>query len=395
VWEKRWRELWRWELYLGLVLQAVLILSWVWVVYAGPDGPAHLKVFFWNNLVGRFAHVDAPAELQYAAAHRNTPGKYLLELPAYLFPWTLLVLAAVRGAFRRRREPADRQNLVRFSAAVFVPTLCVLSIAATARNIYLAPALPGAALLLGWWAADLETAHDRWDLRAVRATSLLLLLAVAAFTAAILVLGRDSWGGLPARAAYAALSLSGLIIAAAGSISSWRAAGQGRLVRALYALLLAYCALLAGPASQIYRSVDTWQDLASIGRAVRHDAVGRPMILFAPDETTRAFVDLYTATAVDLIPGPITPMSAGLLRLHLAGDPRSVVLTQLPGRNESRTVREIKDWLGLKPPTTPRLDPDPAPDWASDVRLRIAHRYALPNGRRYALLEADSAAASR
>jgi hypothetical protein len=167
------------------------------------------------------------------------------------------------------------------------------------------------------------------------------------------------------------------------------------LVRALYALLLAYCALLAGPASQIYRSVDTWQDLASIGRAVRHDAGGRPMILFAPDETTRAFVDLYTATAVDLIPGPITPMSAGLLRLHLAGDPRSVVLTQLPGRSESRTVREIKDWLGLKPRTTPRPDPDPAPDWASDVRLRIAHLYALPNGRRYALLEADSAAASR
>ncbi len=396
VWEKRWRELWRWELYLGLILQAVLILSWVWVVYVGPDGPAHLKVFFWNNLVGRFAHVDAPEELQYAAAHRNTPGKYLIELPAYLFPWTLLVLAAVRGAFRRRREPADRQSLVRFAAAVFVPTLCVLSIAATARNIYLAPALPGAALLLGWWAADLETAHDRWDLRAVRATSLLLLLSVAAFTAAILVIGRDSsWGGLQARAVYAALSLLGLIIAAACSGLSWRAAGQGRLVRALYALLLAYCALLAGPASQIYRSVDTWQDLASIGRAVRHDAVGRPMILFAPDETTRAFVDLYTATAVDLIPGPITPLSAGLLRLHLAGDPRSVVLTQLPGRSESRTVREIKDWLGLKPRTTPRPDPDPALDWASDVRLRIAHLYALPNGRRYALLEADSAAASR
>src|SRR5258707_1044930 len=94
VWEKRWRELLRWELYLGLLLQAVLILSWVWVVYVGPDGPAHLKVFFWNNLVGRFAHVDAPEDLQYAAAHRNIPGKYFIELPVNLFPLTLLVLAA-------------------------------------------------------------------------------------------------------------------------------------------------------------------------------------------------------------------------------------------------------------------------------------------------------------
>ena len=166
-------------------------------------------------------------------------------------------------------------------------------------------------------------------------------------------------------------------------------------MRALYMLLLAYCALLVGPASQIYRSVDTWQDLASIGRAVGRDAADRPMILFAPDETTRAFVDLYAGTAVDLIPGPITPLSAGRLRADLAGAPRSVVLTLLPGRNESRTLREIKDRLGLNPRTTTRPGPDPTPDWAFDAKLRIAHLYGLPNGRRYALLESDNAAASR
>jgi hypothetical protein len=119
------------------------------------------------------------------------------------------------------------------------------------------------------------------------------------------------------------------------------------------------------------------------------------MILFAPDETTRAFVDLYAGTAVDLIPGPITPISAGHLRAHLAHAPRSVVLTQLAGRSESRTVRGFKDWLGLNPRTTRRPDPDPTPDWAFDAGLRIAHLYALPNGRRYALLESMSAAASR
>src|SRR5580658_1988497 len=37
VWEKRWRELLRWELYVGLLLQAAMILAWVWFVYTGTD----------------------------------------------------------------------------------------------------------------------------------------------------------------------------------------------------------------------------------------------------------------------------------------------------------------------------------------------------------------------
>ena len=38
LWERRWRELRRWELYAGLALQAALILTWVWFVYTGPEG---------------------------------------------------------------------------------------------------------------------------------------------------------------------------------------------------------------------------------------------------------------------------------------------------------------------------------------------------------------------
>src|SRR6202051_4672962 len=30
IWERRWRELLRWELYLGLVLQAAMIFTWIW-----------------------------------------------------------------------------------------------------------------------------------------------------------------------------------------------------------------------------------------------------------------------------------------------------------------------------------------------------------------------------
>src|SRR5580698_4534862 len=174
MWERRWRELARPELYAGLVLQALVILTWVAAVYRGPDGALHLKVFFWNNLAGRFAHVEAPQGLQYAAGHRNSPGKYLLELPLYLWPWTLLAAAALRRAWQALRAGAagaGEMRPVRFALATALPSLALLSVAATARNIYLAPALPGFALLLGWW-ASLES-HDRWDVRALRGTAYL------------------------------------------------------------------------------------------------------------------------------------------------------------------------------------------------------------------------------
>jgi 4-amino-4-deoxy-L-arabinose transferase-like glycosyltransferase len=396
IWEKRWRELLRWELYLGLGLQGVLILTWIGFVYAEPEGAAHLRVFFWNNLVGRFAHVDAPEELQYALAHRNSPGKYLVELPVYLWPWTLLVLAAVRRAWRHRHASVDEQRPVRFALATFVPTLAVLSVAATARNIYLAPALPGVALLLGWWASNVLSTSDHWDTRAMRATSVLLMLATVVFAAAAVIIERDSWDALNSRVMFVVVSVCGLLTGAGFTVSAWRAARRGLVLRGLLGLVLAYCALLMGPASQIYRRVDTWQDLGSIGRAIGRDAAGRPVILFAPDETTRAFIDMYAHTPVELIAGPITPKSAELLKERVARLPQHLVVAQLPGRSESRTLRELADGLGLRrpAPVSPSAG-DQSPAWASNAHLRMAHLYALPNGRRYALFESSSATASR
>src|SRR6266403_1094282 len=336
VWEKRWRELLRWELYLGLVLQAAMILTWIWFVYVGPDGLAHLKVFFWNNLVGRFTRIDAPDELQYAAAHRNSPGKYLIELPLYLTPWTLLVIAALRRAWLQRKSAFDDYRPVRFALAASLPSLAILSMAATARNIYFAPALPGIALLLAWWTREISKNPDRWDIRALRA---------------------------------------------------W-AAARGRVQQAQWSLLLAYCALLVGPASQAYTLVDTWQDLASIARAIEHDAAGKPLILFAPDETTRAIIDMYARTTVDLIPGPIDAASIKHLRADAAAAPQSLVVVLLPGRAGS--IAQRLRFGSRRGPSAQRPDGQPELPWMQSAGLRMAKSYALPNGRRYALLELSS-----
>jgi 4-amino-4-deoxy-L-arabinose transferase-like glycosyltransferase len=383
IWERRWRELLRWELYAGLLLQAAVILSWVWFVYAAPDGPAHLKVFFWNNLVGRFAHIDAPQELQYATGHRNSPGKYLAELPMYVWPWTLLVVAAARRAWRARRALIDEYRPVRFALASSLPALAVLSVAATARNIYLAPALPGLALLLGWWGREAAISADRWDIRAVRGTAALMLLAAIVFGVAIV--GLDAWSRTGTHAGFILISALGLAAAVFLAVRASAAARHGWMLQGQLALLLAYCVLLAGPSSQLYRQVDEWQDLARIGRAIAADADGRPLILFAPDETTRALIDMYTRPSVALILGPVDPQSIARLKQAVAGAPRSLVVVQLTGRILTPTLRSIATRLGLERRA-------PAPDaaqlaWLSEPHLRVAHLYALPNGRRYAVLE--------
>lgn len=392
VWERRWRELVRWELYAGLVLQAAVISAWVWRVYAGPDGVQHLKVFFWNNLAGRFAEIDAPRDLQYAGGHRNSPGKYLLELPTYLWPWTLLVLAAARRAWLERRAPREEQRPVRFALACTVPTLVLLSLAATARNIYLAPAMPGFALLVGWWIERTRAGHDAWDLRAVRATALLLILASAVFAAALALVGLDDAlrAGVSAGflAGFAAPGALGVLGCAALAAAAERAARRGGLLRGAIFSVLAYGMLLSVAAWPLYHEVDAWQDLPSIGRGLRADAAGRPLILMAPDETTRAFIDMFTRAQVATIEGPIDAGAIDRLRRLMAREPRAWVVAQWPGRQATPTFLRVARALGINPDGAAA-----APEWMVRAGLSVVRMYALPNGRRYAVLGRAGAAA--
>src|SRR5271163_3971172 len=383
IWEKRWRELLRWELYAGLAIQAAMILTWVWFVYAGTDGAAHLKVFFWNNLAGRFAAIDAPPELQYAAGHRNYPGKYLVESPLYLFPWTLLVLAAAGSAWRQHRKAGHVDRTVRFAHAASVPSIAVLSIAATARNVYFAPALPGIALLVAAWARDLPQSLERWDVRALRLTAALLLAAALAAMAAAGLIGMDAWDSMAGRGGYIAISLLAAAASVGLAIRAW-AAARDRAAQALGLLLLAYCALLAGPASQVYRQVDRWQDLAKISLAIKRDAAGRPLILLAPDETTRAMIDMYARSSVDRVPGPFDAAAIERLHARAAAAPESLFLVLLPSGARRFDLQSER-----APPSEAFLSKAALP-WMQSAGLELAKSYSLPHGRRYALLEPAS-----
>ncbi|HLW25766.1 MAG TPA: hypothetical protein VKT22_15530, partial [Steroidobacteraceae bacterium] len=149
--------------------------------------------------------------------------------------------------------------------------------------------------------------------------------------------------------------------------------------------------------------VNHWQALERIGRAVAADRVGRPLILLAPDETTLAFMDLYgrdgaavqpagtagTAAGAAGTPAPRffevidPPLDASALRrvdAALAHEPGVRVLVQLAGR-------ALTPKLGALSQRLHRRDLDEGvPVWAADPHLEVRARYALPNGRRYALL---------
>jgi 4-amino-4-deoxy-L-arabinose transferase-like glycosyltransferase len=286
----------------------------------------------------------------------------------------LLVIAAARRAWRQRQNSRHDNRAVRFAIAASLPPLLLLSLAATARNIYFAPALPGIALLIAWWAREILPGPDLWDARALRATAVLLLLGAAVFAAALGLIGADSWSSIPQRSIFVGISCLGLLAAAYLSIRAWTAAPtQG--VYSQWALLLAYCALLVGPASQVYRQVDRWQDLAKISRAVQHDTAGKPLILLAPDETTRAVIDMYARTSVDRIAGPLD--AAGLERVRVAAAaaaPGSFFLLQLPRQSPPGLPGRAKP-----PPVEP-------PAWLQAANLRVIETYSVPYGRRYALL---------
>jgi 4-amino-4-deoxy-L-arabinose transferase-like glycosyltransferase len=360
--ERRWRELLRYELYVGILLQAAMILTWVGFVYVEPNGLAHLKTFFWNNLMGRFTRVAAPEQLQYAAAHRNLPGKYLWELPVYVFPWDVLVIAAAARAWRRRREWSSDAPLLRFALATFLPSLVLLSLAATARNVYLAPALPGLALLIAWWGKELITSPHREDLIAVRGSVLLLLLAVAVLAVAVVVTGIDDWQIIESQGMFVVSCLLGFALALQFSRRAWRNASPQALSR----LFLAYSALLIGPVAQIYDRVDGWQNLASIAHAVQHESAGGRLALFKPDETTRAVIDMFGRTSAEVV----DEQSA-------ASVPGRFVLYLLPGRGPPRTAF-IAQLLKYKRPATVIV---------GSPGMSVVKAYELPNGRRYALLK--------
>ena len=330
VLERRWRELGRWELWAGAALVLALIGAWVLRVAQLPGGAQLLRVLFWYNLAGRALALDAPAEYLYAGGHLNWPGKYLLELPLYLLPWSPLAVAAARRAWRRARTAGAAGTAWRIAVGAIVPATLLLSLAATARGVYYGPPALGFALLIGLYVAEAGTALDRFDRACWRLTGALiaataLLVGALAALAVFSPAWREAGWLLPGALAVATALLAAWLV-----LRAPLAAG-GAFPR--YALALA--AVLSLAVGPLYHELNAWLSLETAAARVLEASGGARLLVLYPDETTIAMTQLYLPPARLRDTVLVTdPDAAARVRRALEGpDAATRILWPVPGRN--------------------------------------------------------------
>jgi 4-amino-4-deoxy-L-arabinose transferase-like glycosyltransferase len=382
AWERRWQELRRWELYAGFAVQALLIGPWLLAVLREDNSAETLRTLFWHNIVGRFTKVASPASLDYASGHHNSPGKYLLELPLYLLPWTLLVAAALVRSWRHVRGAAPEGTPWRFALCASVPFLALLSFATTARDVYAAPALLGFGLLVGLWAHDAPHSSLPIDRLAVRVSRYLVALIAWALAGALAVLaaaGEVSWP-IAAAAALAVLgAMHGALLLAA------RTARAGDVQRSLGWLYSGYAAALCLAALIALPIIDRWQDLPTLARRIHADTAHERLALLTPDETTIAMLDFRLKTPFTILTAAADAADASAP--HLVAEwfktegSEARVLVLLPGHAPG----PVTLWLGRFLPSAAEGD-GIAGTLIAARAAALVQRYELPQGRRYLLL---------
>ncbi|HEX5460030.1 MAG TPA: glycosyltransferase family 39 protein [Steroidobacteraceae bacterium] len=389
AWERRWSELRRPELYAGVLLQAALIGPWILAVAHTSDGAESLRVFFWYNLAGRFTHVAAPAAYRYSAGHPNSPAKYFIELPVYLLPWTALAAAAVWHARTRLRLPGAMGTAWRFAVAAALPFLLLLSLAATARDIYAAPALLGVSLLIALYLSEVQ----RLDSPAHRDTLLwtrVLVATIACLCAtALVVLGIGAVTSNSARLGDRALTIGkysvALVITLALAVYGLRQAANCRhgaqVLRGFQWAYAAYAAAFCIASLIAFPTVDRWQHLPRLAAQIHSDTEHASLALLNPDETTVAMLDrrLRTPFAV-LTAGATSPQNAVSHWFAVHGA-RARVLVLLPGHAPGELTPLLQRvHLGRT------AGDGVVGELQAEGTARIVRRYQLPHGRRYALL---------
>ncbi|HTD12411.1 MAG TPA: glycosyltransferase family 39 protein [Steroidobacteraceae bacterium] len=378
VWERRWSELRRWELYAGFALQALIIAPWLLAVARSAHGADALRTLFFSNVVGRFTRVASPAGLDYTSGHHNAPGKYLLELPLYLLPWTLVVAAALRRAWTRARAQDAAGSAWRFAVTASLPFLVLLSLAATARDIYAAPALLGFALLAGLWVHEVRQRPERIDRLTVAATATLVLVIAWLFAGALALLGAA--GSIsPAMCVAGAL----LTVAAAHAMRTLAVAAQrqGDLAGSLNWTYAGFACALSVGCIVALPVIDRWQDLPRLARHIHADCAQQSLALLDPDETTIAMLDYRFGASFTIVrsDGSSPPAAVSSWLQARGRDARILVL--LPGHAGGNLTRFLSRYHKIA-----AASDGVAASIESSGAAVIVQRYELPQGRRYALL---------
>lgn len=388
AWERRWSELRRPELYAGFLLQAAVIGPWILAVAHTANGAESLRILFWYNLAGRFTNIAAPAAYHYSAAHRNSFGKYFAELPVYLLPWTALAAAAAWQARDRLRRRDPRSTAWRFAVAASLPFLLLLSVAATARDVYAAPALLGIALLAALHVSEAqrlgsEIAGDPllWTRRSVA-----VLVCAFAVVLAVLCVGEATSGspGLPRVTTVGKYAFAVTATIAFAGYALRRAADEqrgGHVLQGFQWTYIAYAAAFCISALVAFPRIDRWQDLPRLATQIHVDTAQESLALLNPDETTIAMLDFRLRTPFTLLTTDANSPRSVVRGWFAAQGKRARILVLLPG-HASGELTPLLERIHRDHPPADGI----AGKLAAERTVSIVARYQLPHGRRYALL---------
>jgi len=208
----------------GLVLVAVIVAPWAWAISHATQG----------QFIGTAVKTDLlPKLLGAQESHGGKPGTYLVLLLATLWPTSLLAIAALPMAWKRRGEPA-----VRFLLAWIVPNWLMFEAIPTKLPHYILPVYPALALLAGLWLAG-GYSVKRWH----KVLSVIWGVIGTALAAAPVVAPKQL--GLGEMPEFYPFALVILIAAWAPVVALWRGETRKAALLGIVAALVTFSSLFA------------------------------------------------------------------------------------------------------------------------------------------------------
>lgn len=166
IWEGRWKSMFTipW-----IPVSVALLVMLPWGIMIHLRDPDFWPFFFWNEHIRRFMAENAQ--------HTEPFYYFIVVLAGGMFPWTLLLPAAVRGLW----TTGFSRSFSRFAVCWFIFPFLFFSASSGKLATYILPCFPPLALLMTWGLFEIiKTGHLVFVNRSIRILVLFPILAVTA-----------------------------------------------------------------------------------------------------------------------------------------------------------------------------------------------------------------------
>jgi len=199
-------------------------------------------------------------------------------------------LGSVRMMAQSLRANSDR-GYTRLWWWTVVGVLVLLSLARTARGVYIAPLLPLMAVSMALYANRSQAVWDRLDrwLWRLNGVCLVGMAAVLTTLTAVICFAPNP----PVHALWGVVAVVGFGVLV-GILVTGPSMGIDALHRQLWAAVVLYSLVLA----PLYGCLNQWLSLPTMAAQVTAVSARAPLQLWEPDETTQAMATLYWPQAV-------------------------------------------------------------------------------------------------